>query len=426
MMRPMSQTETAAELIDALMLEGEEVDAGSFSVDQRAARDKMEAFQYADRSAYLLPLAEAAFALGARRLELSTRGPDLVFSAEGVSLDDPLAGLAGLEARALTTQPELRERALSRLSVGLDMVLGSEGLGRAVISYDTGVEVYVAEYTLEREGPRLSRGPTRTTGELLILLDYRGLGLSSQRTPELERLREAIEFASTPVFIDGERVNHDPVNWIHRGEGQGQGFRYEASRVFGSSKVELWANGVLYETLNLEHGGFVGRLHLEAPRRDLSQMKLIHDETVEAGLAKLEQVRVQLIRENEEASRQRSERKSEKQRERDELIRRNTEQFADQLAQMEAVDQSREAELNRRFPPLIRKLAIGAYGLALLLGPMGIVLSSEKYEGGRPLLVVALVFGISGSWIIPRGNWQLAAGLLFALLMVLFVFSMGF
>ena len=48
---------------------GEAIKTGSFTLDQDAASDKLEAFTHADRDTYLIALLEGLFALGAERIE---------------------------------------------------------------------------------------------------------------------------------------------------------------------------------------------------------------------------------------------------------------------------------------------------------------------------------------------------------------------
>ncbi|MFO7564125.1 MAG: hypothetical protein R6X02_15875 [Enhygromyxa sp.] len=70
----------AARVIDALVAGGQPVDEGRFSLDVAAAADKLDSYQHADRSAYLVPLVEGARGLDTRRITLTTHGEDLSIS----------------------------------------------------------------------------------------------------------------------------------------------------------------------------------------------------------------------------------------------------------------------------------------------------------------------------------------------------------
>jgi hypothetical protein len=144
-------TSTAAQRIDQLLAGGQPIDEGSFSLDTAAAAAKLDAYQYADRSGYMIPIAEAARGLDAGRVAVTTRGEELVISIERVTLPDPASFFADSFAQVRGGPADRTARALGRLGVGLHMALGHASIERIAVSYSTAIEMLVAEY--RRDAP---------------------------------------------------------------------------------------------------------------------------------------------------------------------------------------------------------------------------------------------------------------------------------
>ena len=322
---PEPERSTAAALIDALLAGGEPVDEGGFTLDAGAAATKLDAYQYADRSGYLIAIVEGVRALGAKLVVLTESGADLLIVAEGVTLGDPVGFLADPFTRTHGAG-DRHGRGLVRLGVGLHMALGYNSIARVALSYSTvprralgstlpalgsyrdtsstgsdGAQMIAAEY---RPGvaPRLVRRSCELGDELQIFIDRPWadrLSIGGASRTELDRLRAAVRRG--PILLGGEPLR-DPSPAIElsvRSSGPGFGLVVGLeARGEHDSTVELCTEGLCVETIVLPSLGSRAVIDLEAPRRDLSQSKIVRDEVVTAALAAAEQadaeVRAQL------------------------------------------------------------------------------------------------------------------------------------
>ncbi|HVI00618.1 MAG TPA: hypothetical protein VM869_17995 [Enhygromyxa sp.] len=295
MSSPQTETEpsTAAQLIDALLAGGQPVDEGSFSLDTAAAAAKLDAYQYADRSTYLIPIAEAARGLDARRISLTTRDEDLLISIEGVELSEPERFFADPFAQLRGAESDRASRALGRLGVGLHMALGHAAIERVAISHSSTSQMLAAEY--RRDAPvRLARQAPEVNGELRVLIDRpwrERFSLRGASREELEHLRRAVEYSRAAFEIDGRVISGRERSWDYVTRGSGAGFRYEGgleTEGERTSVIELWSEDVCVDTLPGPGIAFRAAVHLDAPRRDLSQMRIVRDEVVSAALEAVE------------------------------------------------------------------------------------------------------------------------------------------
>lgn len=298
----MAEPSTAAELIDALLAGGEPVDEGSFSIDTTAAAAKLLGFQYLDRSAYLIPIAEAGAGLDAQRVSLTTRGADLRITFEGVHVRDAAESLASAfrRLRGEGDGDRRANRALARLGVGLDMALGHMSIVRIAVSYSTDQHMLVAEYRPDRP-PRLSRRDPERPSTLQILVDRPWTARLAAEHPalgELDQLRAAVRHAKTRFEIDGELVSNATRSWEFVSRGHGEGYRYECGIEAWSdspSVIELHAEGICVDTIAGSHIAFRAVVQLDEADRDISQAKVIHDEVVTAALVAVETARSQAL-----------------------------------------------------------------------------------------------------------------------------------
>lgn len=286
-----TEPSTAAQLIDALMAGGEAVDEGSFSLDTAAAAAKLDAYQYADRSGYLIPIAEAAGGLAARRVRVRTHGEDLSLALEGVTLPDPVKFLAAPFAQARGA--DRTTRALGRLGVGLHMALGHSSIERIAMSYSTATDMFVAEWRRDGQGSLARRDPA-VADELRIVIDRPWtdrIALRGAARKELDHLRAAVRHSPALFEIDDREVSRDLREWDYPSNASGPGYRSESGlERHGEhpSVIELWSQDVCVETLPGPGIGFRAAIHLDAPTRDLSQMTIVHDDPVTAALAAVE------------------------------------------------------------------------------------------------------------------------------------------
>ncbi|MFO7567428.1 MAG: hypothetical protein R6X02_32595 [Enhygromyxa sp.] len=294
MTAPPSEPEPSAatRVIDALVAGGQPVDEGRFSLDVAAAADKLDNYQHADRSAYLVPLVEGARGLDARRITLTTHGEDLSISMEGVELPDPLRFLSNPFGLMRGADLERKDWALGRLGVALHMALGHARVARVAVSYSDLASMLVAEYRGDGS-VRLARREPEVTGELRIIIDRPWIERVSLRGAwhaEIEVLRAAIQYSRFALSVDGESLAGHSRKWAYVTRGSGPGYSYEAGLEphEDPSVLELWSEGLCVETLPGPGLGFRAAIHLTMPRRDLSQMKIVHDETFNTALAAVE------------------------------------------------------------------------------------------------------------------------------------------
>jgi hypothetical protein len=296
-----AQASTAGRLVDELLRGGEAIDEGGFSLDPAAAAAKLDQFKYADRGPWLVPIVEGLLGLGAREIVIETRRRDLSIRALGTSMRDPERDFNALYSHALGHSTHANGRALARIAVGLDMILGDSPRITAQLRHDAGSTRTIAGYRW-RAAPQISREPSPAStqvGDLeLFVARPRLAGWIPQQT-ELTHLYGAVRFSPTRVMIDGGRASQVDRAWtdpVHSGEGPG--YRFQAALEPWSEReaqIELWSNGIRVDRVPLSGGAFTGVIELDEPRRDLSQMRIVHDATVEQAIAAVGRARATLL-----------------------------------------------------------------------------------------------------------------------------------
>jgi hypothetical protein len=299
------QTESespATRLIDELLESGTPVDDGQFTLDPAAAAAKLEAFTYADRSLYLIPIVEGLLGLGAREVVLETVGEDLLIRGRGIRLNAAQRCFTDIYSHAIGSGTDAISRALGRLAIGIDMILGGETCKHVRLCYSDPSGAVIGEYRF-RAAPQVSRAQPDVLSELNILVDHPWPG-GSGRTAALEHLRDAVRHSDREVSLDGASISGRPRDLIDTRRGEGPGYRFIAGfEHVGEhrSVIEFWTVGVLIESLSGNGKAFRAVIEFDAPRRDLSRFKIIRDETVEQALAAVEQARSLALRELEES-----------------------------------------------------------------------------------------------------------------------------
>jgi hypothetical protein len=296
---------TSARIIDDLLQGAEEVDEGVFTLDPVAAAAKLEAFAYADRTRHLLPIVEGLFGLGAREVAVETRGEDLVIRGNGIRLHDPEGCFVEIYSHAIGVGADPRARALGRLGIGIDMILGGDtAANRVELRYSGTSTAVIAEYRF-RAAPQLREDTLRVVGELEILVDHPWIRMGSDgRRESLAHLRDAARFSDRKISLDKEPISGRTRNWFETMRGEGPGYRFSAGlEQVGerSSEIELWTAGLCIGRVPGEGLAFRAVIELDAPRRDLSQLEVVRDETVEQALAAVEQARLEALGQLERA-----------------------------------------------------------------------------------------------------------------------------
>lgn len=290
----------AARIISALLDGGDAVDEGGFTLDPGAAAAKLASFAYADRSPYLLPIVEALHRLGAREVALETRREDLLIRGRGLRLVDPKGSLRDIYTHAIGSGSSSDEhaRALARLGLGIDMILGAEGTQGVQVAYSSPSTAVVAQYRWGA-APELSESAVEVIGELRIVIDHRRIWrlrrpAADPNARALAHLRDALHHSEHAVTLDGRPISQHPRDWFEILRGEGPGYRITAGlEQVGelSSMIELWTAGVYIESQTTGGIAFQAVIDLAAPRRDLSQLRVVADATVEQALAAVELVR---------------------------------------------------------------------------------------------------------------------------------------
>jgi hypothetical protein len=285
---------TAARLIDELLDGGEQVDEGRFTIDAAAAAAKLEAFAYADRRVFLIPIVEGLVGLGAPEIAIRTELEDLVIVVRPIDLDDPAGRFANLHAHAISHSDDPIHRAFGRLAIGLDMLLSASQTTRARLQYssdDTDVALELRGRTVSQ----LSQARLDGSRTLSVVID---VGLLDRQAVDLDaalaHLRAAVEFSTAKISLDGQLISGRTRDWFEPSTGEGPGFRFSAGLEEledAASTIELWAAGVCVERQVGEGFGFAAAIHIDHPRRDLAQIKLVRDATVEQALIAIEQAR---------------------------------------------------------------------------------------------------------------------------------------
>lgn len=291
-----AQASTAGRLVSELLDGGEQVDEGGFSLDPAAAAAKLAVFKYADRGAWMVPIVEGLIGLGARELVIETRRTHVTIRALETPLANPKQDLEALYSHALGHSSDTRARALGRIAVGVDMILGDSPRISVRLSHGDASSCTVAEYRW-RAAPQLRSDPPGRVGELEVSVHRPIAAGSIAPSTELAQLDAAVRFSPTKITIDGGLASREPRNWSDSVRGEGPGYQFRAGLEpwsKSSARIELWSNGVRVDAIALSGGVFTGVIELDNPRRDLSQMKVVHDEVVEVAVAAVNQARADM------------------------------------------------------------------------------------------------------------------------------------
>lgn len=291
---PKSRAAVAA-IISDLLDGGELVDAGSFSLDVEAASERMEAFAYADRDVYLVPLVEGILRLEAKGIAFEMMGEDLLVRAHLVQLSTPMEALTRLHQCSLGAGSDSDETfALRRIAVGIDMALGHASIERIVVAYESDGGRIVAELR-PGEVPVVKRGDSAAKqGELRIVVDRplrKRLSLQGAARRELAHLREAVRRCRTSITLDGREISGQWPELSYRQSRATPGaWRFESGLERGSelpSRIELYSGGIRVDVRDDDGIAHLAMLHLTRPRYDLSQTKVVVDDDLTDAVAQV-------------------------------------------------------------------------------------------------------------------------------------------
>ena len=285
-----NKDQVAATLIDELLEAGTPVDEGGFTLDATAAAAKMSAFRYADTNWFLIPLVEALHMLDCREIAIEMEGEDLSIRALNVTLTEPQELFNQLYAHAFGDN---KDRALGRLAVAVDMILADPQTKHVTLSYSSNSREHVAVYR-QRRAPELSEADPGVIRELRVFVERALINSRDAQLDSLAHLRAAVRHSPRSISLEGEIISQHERAWSEVIEGEGEGCRFRVGLSEDrASSVELWANDLCVDRLDLP--GLEAVIELAAPRRDLSQMKVVRNADLERAVAAVEQARVELL-----------------------------------------------------------------------------------------------------------------------------------
>jgi len=268
------------------------VDEGSFTLDRAAAAAKLEAFRYADPTQWLIVVIEALVGLGATCVEVNRAGGKrLHVRAGGVALDQPQQRLLELHSYAVGQARDPCERALGRLAIGLDMALGGDPNACATITHGP-----IAITLRGREPAKLKAAEQRAPTGALWLTLAGAWARSDERDRALIHLCAAVRYAELEVRLDGPWISRHRRQWFTcpAANAEGPGFRVRVGLDEEHDRdgvLELWTAGVCVERRPLDGFASCAVVELDTPRRDLGQIAIVDDATVEQAFAAVEQGR---------------------------------------------------------------------------------------------------------------------------------------
>jgi hypothetical protein len=283
---------TAADIVNELLEGGERIDDGQFTIDPAAAAAKLAAYSYADYDEWLIAVAEGLIGLGATAIAITKQSRTIRVRGLGVRLSSP--ELTELFTHALGRGADARTRAIGRLAIGIDMLFG--GLPRVRVQLRQSEETQTIIAGVQRRTPpKLASQPGPGKGpsglELVVAQPWFTSPVGLEQT--IQKFEPAIRFCPIEIQLDRALISKRPRDRFDSVDGAGPGYRFSAGFRPGSeqeSVIELCSNGVCVERIAGPGRGFGAQIEFDAPRRDLSQMKLVRDQVV-AQLAEVEQVR---------------------------------------------------------------------------------------------------------------------------------------
>lgn len=300
--------DVAASLVDALADEGEEIDAGRFTLDPARARLELREHQLDEPAAYVLLVVEAAhlasegrgpvvFELGSES-SASFVGP--CFTAD--QLRDPFSavfmGSEGLEGEALRALQVLR-----LLGLAANAALAGRVDWVEIENVDAEGRHHVVRLTRDdssASSPRAQTQPGRT-----VFRVHGGIFAGGRPSKEQDLLEARCELASMAIVVEGERVDRGPLAAF-------AGYRKvettdvvvdelgivgKAARLARAepATLRLVTRSVLSESVTLDHcrPGFVAVVELDL-RKDLSQRRVLRDERFAAVQAAVDRAHARL------------------------------------------------------------------------------------------------------------------------------------
>jgi hypothetical protein len=292
-------SDVANALLVQLEAEAHYVDAGSFTLDPRKAREKLAAYQLAEPDRFVLLMVEAAHLLHGCKgvaFTIDTRSTKVVFEGVELRAGDLHGCFDALFIDVASLDPERARqmRGRQRLALALNAALGLPNGRVEMTSRIRGEDSVHAELDVEGRVHIREQPSTAATSELVVEV-HRAPRWHKQR----DLLRLEARYATVPVRVDGVRIDDDPsTNLVAPVEicdaagqvvGRAGWCAAQATRTSGS--IGFVANGVVLEE-HLEStlpAGLFALLDASDLQRDISQTQIrrdaVHQQRVEAALA---------------------------------------------------------------------------------------------------------------------------------------------
>jgi hypothetical protein len=299
-------SDVANVLISELEAEAHYVDAGSFTLDPRKAREKLAAYQLAEPDRFVLLMVEAAHLLHRCKgvaFTIDTRCTKAVF--EGVELcTSDLHGCFDalfIDVASLDPERARQMRGRQRLALALNTALG---LGNVRIEMTSMIRgELLVHAVLDSEGRvRVREQPSASATSSFVVEIHQPSRWHEQR----DLLRREARYGTMPIHLNGTRIDQGPsAGLVHAVD-----IRDVADQVVGrvgwcaaqarreSGGVAFVANGVVIETYRAPEQpiGVLALLDADDLQRDISHAKLQRDEAFFQRVAAVSTICLPLVR----------------------------------------------------------------------------------------------------------------------------------
>lgn len=280
----------ADELIARLAAEGEFDSTGSFTLDPKAALEKLREFQLRDPTRFVLSWVRAAVLLGASRIDIEIDADDVWLRFDGEQLS--AADFEVLWSSVAGRRGSARVRACRELALGINGAFTWEARavevrsGELQVGFDREFAMTNARVAASEPGNCIHA--KRPLGWDLVrrrMLDSRG------ELPEELLLAQACAHAAVPIYLEGKQLNPTPDElpnaWLRVAIDDDERRGWLWLRPGERSQLRVLIAGVEVALVDLPFGGGCVEALVDDPLLplDLSQEKAVEGERWQALLA---------------------------------------------------------------------------------------------------------------------------------------------
>lgn len=289
------------DLLSELRAEGEVDSRGSFTLDRKQARAKLQKFQLADPRRYVLELVQAAVLRGATRIDFEIDADDMHMRFDGRAFTP--AELDDLWGSIFADGEDEHLRGLRQLALGLNAALGMAPKRIRVVSGTSSIELRPdRDDVLEQRRDALAQTHVHVEQRLKLGLVVDFLRNLTGTLSEEVYLQHRCAYSPIPITLDGKPL--------------AQGLRLDDALATTTlelpdvaatgmiawrtseqpAELRLVKDGVWIDSHPLERvgPGFVAVVASTRLRKDVSLAKIVADETLSQliGLIRIERWRV--------------------------------------------------------------------------------------------------------------------------------------